>query len=1634
MADVAIFEITIDASGSSIGAGAFSTAADKISTTATSTAAATDRLSDSLDRTGASAAQVEANYAAMQAKLGNVSQQLQQLQQSQDAASAGLVTYAARGAAFATGVAAMNSALSGIGDLFTATTQALESLGGVVLSVGATFASMTVNVSDWARGMDAATASSAAQLSAMTDLQHATGLTQQALLGIATVQATLGSANGQSVFLRLSSELGQVTGSARQAQEAAAALGVDLTKFSSDQQLEALNELTAAWHKFADGPQKTDLYQQVLGPDAPAFLTKVADATQINTDKINSQNQAIAILNQLQATHLATLQALDVENSKPGLVGRQVAAVQDFLTPSDTYRQNNAISSAMTSNALAELIPRNQGPLGTNYFGVAADLPGVIGGAISRQYANVTGNFQRPEMQGPPLPPAPLTASQLNEGQGFLAQQGVISTGNYNADQTFGDAMTKADDLAKQGKLNNDEYSASIDAIYQKWLSARDPVGTFVENLQKANETAGLQGNALAIAQALQGATQAKVAQSGDKGATLDAADIARVTATRQEGLDKQSATATTVGATNVQYLQQQAAAALYSASAVDKLKAAQTGYNASLQPGAMSQATAAEQALDKAQAARQLTTNTLLRTDAGQASANLAVADAYGVSTAAGLKEEATQKAILDVKNGVIAAGSAQAVSESELYKQATASAAAGAKQVDTLQDQVDASGRLATAAGVSSAALAAMQAHNLAVAATAKQMADAVASGSDTMIQKAQETQGKLEALYNRNDANSQTQAANSQIETNKQNLQLLQLQLDTLNMMPAQREQALAVAKAQLQIDTQLAGASPDQKQTILDQAAAWGQVSGAIQEVQREQQINAQLARNLLQGVQSAFADFFDAILSGGTGTWKKLFTALEQLAFKSLADIASATLLRPLAGAALSALNLGSLGNSVAGGGGGGGLLSLFGGGASNGPSRLVDGNGNVIGTISSGAGNGVGGSSDSSSSGFLSEASSLFGLGRNINSLFGGSGSSLFSGDGAFGGSAINDFFGGQGSSLFSGNGAFSANSINQFGASTGIFSGGLSNGFNPAVDAVVNDATPAFEGLGSGGAEALGDTTSGLVGSTLSEALPYVGVLITLGQAIMSGNVGQIAGTAGGALAGAAVGTFVFPGVGTALGAAIGAVAGDLIGGMFGGKVSAPGSSATMGLDANGQLTTSDLGHFGGPGDPGAGPARAVTDAEASNFSNFNAAYQLQFGSGVGNPKVNYQSGNYTVTLGTGTQSYSSPQQALDALTAGNIQSHSLTSNAPGSQGVAENYVLANTTATTFSDLADALNKAITAAQTYDAEIAATGHTASQTEQSIAQLNQSFQDEITAAQQYGLDTAPLVASFGKQYNTMISDQIEQITNSGQAALDAEQRDADARIAEATQLGADLTQVEQLNGLERTQVVEQANQAILASYQQTAASMIQLIAGLTIGSASPLSPADQLAASAAIYDQTKTAALAGDPTALSSYSSVAQSYLSLARSAYATSAPYVSIYNDVLGTASQIAAGSANAIAFGQNNLLTTGPGGNLPAFATGGSFTVGGTGGVDSQVVSFRASPWENVTIGNSANGNGGGSDVAAAVMASGAQQWQATVSSTKALLQSNASLAAQVANLADSHADLAGSINAVMRYLKAA
>ena len=72
----------------------------------------------------------------------------------------------------------------------------------------------------------------------------------------------------------------------------------------------------------------------------------------------------------------------------------------------------------------------------------------------------------------------------------------------------------------------------------------------------------------------------------------------------------------------------------------------------------------------------------------------------------------------------------------------------------------------------------------------------------------------------------------------------------------------------------------------------------------------------------------------------------------------------------------------------------------------------------------------------------------------------------------------------------------------------------------------------------------------------------------------------------------------------------------------------------------------------------------------------------------------------------------------------------------------------------------------------------------------------------------------------------------------------------------------------------------------------------------------------------------------------------------------------------------QLAGGGLSASGGGLGGLL--GAAAPLLGFASGGDFEVGGSGGIDSQLVAFRASPGEHVTIAPSADRGGGAAPTA--------------------------------------------------------
>lgn len=80
------------------------------------------------------------------------------------------------------------------------------------------------------------------------------------------------------------------------------------------------------------------------------------------------------------------------------------------------------------------------------------------------------------------------------------------------------------------------------------------------------------------------------------------------------------------------------------------------------------------------------------------------------------------------------------------------------------------------------------------------------------------------------------------------------------------------------------------------------------------------------------------------------------------------------------------------------------------------------------------------------------------------------------------------------------------------------------------------------------------------------------------------------------------------------------------------------------------------------------------------------------------------------------------------------------------------------------------------------------------------------------------------------------------------------------------------------------------------------------------------------------------------------------------------------LFSDAMGSGSG-SGGGASSIGNILGTIFGSGSSSSIPGFATGGNFTVGGSGGVDSQLIKFRATPGEmvNISHGND-NGSGGG------------------------------------------------------------
>lgn len=500
-------------------------------------------------------------------------------------------------------------------------------------------------------------------------------------------------------------------------------------------------------------------------------------------------------------------------------------------------------------------------------------------------------------------------------------------------------------------------------------------------------------------------------------------------------------------------------------------------------------------------------------------------------------------------------------------------------------------------------------------------------------------------------------------------------------------------------------------------------------------------------------------------------------------------------------------------------------------------------------------------------------APSLFGLGQPP----GGGGGSIFAGGGdILGGGGLSDLVGGvQGlTSLFSGAGALVAPA-----ASAAAF-GGVAAGVG----------LPAAASLGGAGLFAGSVAPAAAAGTIAGAGLP---------ASAAAGGAGLF-GAAGAGLAAAA----------PILGAA--AVAVPILGGLFGGLF---GGKPSVGPNAIAGINVSDGSFFGlgGRADNG-GNAQAAADAAAELAEMMNALVAVT-GATVTGWRGSLEIGNFPSKGGQHLNlAWPGSEGAIAALqsvygggrgdphdgpaTAFFLGDDTMTAAVQAALLMAEFEGLSDTFETIIASVTRAkvsleeIDEAFGFGALYDAVVAAERPT-SDFQAAMESLVESFEDGIRRAADLSLSPERFAEGTRTTFDRDTADAIVQITDPLAFAMESYERDARARLEAAIKIGADITQVETLIGLERARVIEQAAGTSFADLRE---SIDRALSGDAVGGLSPLSPMERLDEAQREFDRLIDLALAGDAEAAQQATRQRDVLLEMADGVYASSSAFADVF------------------------------------------------------------------------------------------------------------------------------------------
>lgn len=783
---------------------------------------------------------------------------------------------------------------------------------------------------------------------------------------------------------------------------------------------------------------------------------------------------------------------------------------------------------------------------------------------------------------------------------------------------------------------------------------------------------------------------------------------------------------------------------------------------------------TAAEAQADRLLQAEVGKTATLMNM---QAEASARITAEFNKSIPAGLRQIEVEKAKADVLN---TGADAQQVATQRLQANAEAAIQASAQQEQVLNRTLADQKALADASALGTAQLKERQIQQDAVTRTldAQNLAEAAYNqalehGTDAQktrtaadLEAAKAAQQVTAAKLRQIEAERETTGLNQRTEQLRNDAELVKLTADLQGKSTEEIQKQGLELRAQQQIKGQSATADQTAKDNYIAATKNLADQNVRLAENQRiTERINEEW-RSIADTISSAIGDALDKVLSGQKiESWGAIFKGVIHDIAR---EILQTEFVKPLIGSIIGgdvARQYGTLG-------GGGGIFSQL-----------------LGAVVSAGGAGGSGGTTNLTNfQGTGLSAQDVAAVSSNVTQAIEASRAVDAGGSGGIGnilniGSSLSNIADSLGSGGAGGTGFFGLGSLNEIGSS--VF--GLAN---PALQGPTITGAP-LGSVGTLGGASLGSIVGGVGGGFT------VGTML---NSLLGGKqTGGMIGSGTGAIAGTLIGGLAFGPVGALVGGLIGGGAGGGLGGLVGPSPSRQASGNVLNLGT------------GGVGDPRSS-GNAQNDATVQQISGTLSQFlgqirQLTGGTIEGALNiVSTTKGiqtSYTGPLGNIQGRFASAQEAISGLE--NAILHNLT-------GVSD------TMRTVLAHVSDPsqLQAAVAAAQAYDAagtafdalftSIEEATNQAGPYSQILTQINAQYDALTQSAQQYGLSIAPIAEAYAKaqqrlidDFNKNVRDVLSSMTDPFHVAIEAERKQGEQRLADATKIGADIAQVEKLN-------------------------------------------------------------------------------------------------------------------------------------------------------------------------------------------------------------------------------------------